>query len=103
MLKGARIKRMSELPAAMTGGVTMQVQSQEELKNLRIWEQGDANLYTREALEQRYANRSHKDVWNYLNIWWTSAMVNAGEAADADRRGAQHPKRLGCAAPCTPL
>ena len=85
LLKSCRIQRMSELPvavqreAANKKGVQLEVASAAELESLRLWEQGDAMMYTREALEQRYANRSHKEVWKYLNVWWHTAMSHAGE------------------------
>ena len=84
LLKSMRISRMSELAMLNTpGGVTTQVHSREELASLRIWEQGDANLYTRSNLERRYANRTHGEVFRYLNKWWASAMASAGLRPDA--------------------
>ena len=77
LLKGVRIRRMSELPLAISRErVTTKVEGEEELRKLRLWEQGDESMYTREALEQRYRNRADKLVWRYLNIWWATAMAH---------------------------
>jgi hypothetical protein len=59
------------------------VSSHEELKQLKLWQQGDVTLYTVENLEKRYANRSHKGVWYYLNLWWDTALTSSGLSADS--------------------
>lgn len=80
LLRNVRIKRMSELPLAiaMGGSVATKVESEEALGSMKLWEQGDEALYTREALEARYRNRSDKRVWKWLDIWWTTAMEHGG-------------------------
>ena len=86
LLRRVRIKRMSELPLAVgkeSGRVVLSAQSEAELANLRLWEQGDEAMYTREALEARYANRSDKMVWQHLNTWWVTAMAHCGLAETA--------------------
>ena len=78
LLKKVRIKRMADLPLALASAgstTTLSVKSQEELANMRLWEQGDEAMYTREALEARYSNRSDKRVWEELNLWWEAAMA----------------------------
>ena len=78
-LKGTRIRRMSELSVAVAhgkvSGVAFSVESEETLRKLRLWEQGDEEMHTREALEARYQNRSHPGVWYWLNVWWAMAMT----------------------------
>ena len=59
VLKGARIRRVGDLPLALDRTyVKMEVEAAEDLAKLRMWEQGDDALYTRQALEERYANRT---------------------------------------------
>lgn len=73
---------MSELPLAIckgkeAGQVSLAVKSEAELKNLRLWNQGDEAMYEVQALEARYRNRSDPVVWKYLNAWWETAMRGA--------------------------
>jgi hypothetical protein len=85
-LRHVRVTRMSELPLAMgrvSANVKLEVKSDEELKEMKLWEQGDASLYSVENLEKRYANRSHKGVWKYLNLWWDTALTSSGLPADS--------------------
>ena len=81
LLKKIRITHMSQLPLAIDRSVvTIEAKDQEQLDHLHLWEQGDEALYTREALEARYANRSHDGVWKLLNLWWEAAMAsNSGK------------------------
>ena len=83
LLKNARVKRMSELPVALAGEVVMTADSADVLSQLRLWEQGDASMYTRDALEARHRNRSDPQVWKYLNAWWCVAMGSAKPSMDA--------------------
>ena len=71
----------SQLPLAIDPStVTIEAKDQEQLHLLRLWEQCDEAMYTREALEARYANRSHGGVWKLLNMWWEAAMAsNSGK------------------------
>jgi hypothetical protein len=77
LLASVRIRRMAELPLAISGTV-LSVESRAELEQLRLWEQGDVAMYERKALEARYSNRNDKQVWQYLNIWWQTSMGSAG-------------------------
>ena len=80
LLKSIRIKRMAELPLAVDRMTcVLSVERQSELDCLRLWEQGDAAMHTREACAQRYANRTNKEVWRWLNKWWDSAMEDEPE------------------------
>jgi len=63
-----RLSRLSDI-AILT------VDSVEALEKLRKWEQGDKSMYSIEALEARYKNRTNKEVYRYLSIWWASAMA----------------------------
>lgn len=45
-------------------------------------------MYTREALEARYANRAEPAVWHALNRWWALAM----EQNDMDPESQSMPK-----------
>ena len=68
-LKRVRITRLADLPIALareSGKVTMSVEDEQRLAGLRLWEQGDEEMYTRENLEKRYRNRSNKQVWHYV-------------------------------------
>ena len=50
-----------------------------------FWQQGDASLYTDEAVAQRAAIRSHDQVLLLLQQWWDTALrsVNNGPSRDA--------------------
>ena len=80
LLRRVRIRRMAELPLACgkeSGSVAISVESEAALANLRLWEQGDAALYSRESLEARYSNRSDHAVCKQLNTWFDLAMAHA--------------------------
>ena len=65
LLKRVSIRRMADLPLEMAreaGKINLTVESEAALKQLRLWEQGDEELYTREALEARFSNRTDKQV-----------------------------------------
>ena len=82
LLKGTRIKRMSDLALIDRSAVSVTATSAEELASLRLWEQGDEALYEREALAARYANRSNPEVWRILNQWWWVTLTQSrGEAS----------------------
>ena len=84
LLKGIRIKRVSELSLAFDKSrATLSVESEEALKNLKLWEQGDEALYTRENLEARYRNRSDPDIFRALTEWWEFAMLLSGGDPEA--------------------
>jgi hypothetical protein len=71
ILKRIQIHRLSRLSDI----AILTVDSVEALEKLRKWEQGDKSLYSIEALEARYKNRTNKEVYRYLSIWWASAMA----------------------------
>lgn len=87
-LRVIRIKRMSELSMAAAHGklhgVAFSVENEQELRKLRLWQQGDEEMHTREALEARYRNRSHPGVWHWLNEWWKAAMGEVVEQTASD-------------------
>ena len=97
-LKNTRIRHMSELSLAVAhgkvSGVAFRVESEEALKKLRLWEQGDEAMHTREALEARYQNRSHPGVWHWLNVWWTTAMVDVDIKHSAAGAGTHQPSGM---------
>jgi len=77
ILKRVHIHRLSEISCcALT--VTLEVQSQEQLQQLHKWEQGNTAMYSAEAVEARYKNRTNKEVHRELNMWWDSALAHFG-------------------------
>ena len=87
LLKRVSIRRMADLPLEMAreaGKINLTVESEAALKQLRLWEQGDEELYTREALEARFSNRTDKQVWKYLNVWWETSLHHAGLRVDQE-------------------
>ena len=71
------LTRMAKLPLALSKRVLLTVEHPEDLSGVRHWQQGDADMYDLQALEQRYLNRLDKGVWKHLNLWWVTAMRKA--------------------------
>ena len=59
-----------------------EVEDQSDLAKLAIWQQGDASLYTAEALQARADTRHHKDVLEVLHIWWQAAQRSLQSGGD---------------------
>jgi hypothetical protein len=59
-----------------------EVSSAEELANVAIWKQGNEGLYTEEALAERAAARTHKDVVAVLQVWWEAALRSLRSGGD---------------------
>jgi hypothetical protein len=75
ILKRVHIHRLSEISCC---ALTLEVQSQEQLQQLHKWEQGNTAMYSAEAVEARYKNRTNKEVHRELNMWWDSALAHFG-------------------------
>ena len=73
-----RLSRLSDI-AILT------VDSVEALEKLRKWEQGDKALYSSASIEARYKNRTNKEVYHWLDVWWDSAFERSGSHSGSER------------------
>lgn len=75
--KEARIRSQMAEAQEQKEAVVTEVESNEHRATLRLWQQGDEALQTREALEERWRNRSDPEIWRVLNqSWWTTAQTS---------------------------
>ena len=78
--------RFSMQKATATGAATStvtEVASAAELAHVAIWQQGNETLYTEEALAERAAARTHRDVLSVLHVWWEAALRSLRSGGDA--------------------
>ena len=59
------------------------VESMHELAAVPFWAQGDAAMYTPEAIAARIQLRTHPDVITKLQLWWDTAIRSCGAGPNA--------------------
>ena len=62
--------RFSMRASASEANVVTEVDSEAAAAEIPLWQQGNKDLYTEEALKARANCRSHKDVLEVLQAWW---------------------------------
>ena len=55
-------------------GFVGEVEDASQLEGVKLWEQGDATMYSQEALDERYQLRRVPEVRQMLNAWWGSVQ-----------------------------
>ena len=64
-------------------GVVTTVESKEEAEKLRLWQQGDEEMYTVQSVQARYENRFDPEVVSVImDDWWPAALQYASESGD---------------------
>ena len=66
-----------------TGGIVTSVEDAADLEKVEYWQQGDANLATKENMEARKALRYHKVVLEALQIYWEAAQRSLQSGGDS--------------------
>lgn len=80
-----RVKAKQHLATDGSAGTTLEVQSEDELKALPFWAQGDRDLNTQAALEARARLRKVPAIVAELQRWWDTAQRSMQSAGDASR------------------
>jgi hypothetical protein len=78
ILKRIHIRRLSHLCCPLGSLIVLEAETQEQLQSLHKWEQGDKALYSSASIEARYKNRTNKEVYHWLDVWWDSAFERSG-------------------------
>ena len=65
-------KRRAE--GVSTTGFVGEVEDASQLEGVKLWEQGDATMYSQEALDERYQLRHVPEVRQMLLAWWGSVQ-----------------------------
>ena len=83
-LATVRIKNQA-VPAQGSPFIIREVESEEELRLLPLWQQANADLVTAAAIRARSHLRSHPDVVNELQRWWDVAQrLEDGDSVQHD-------------------
>ena len=90
--------RRASLQAERAHAYVKQVEDERQLSEVPYWNQGNADLYTDEALHARYMLRHHPAVEAVLQLWWS--MVLRSVQAGGDPASALLEKRDYCTLLC---
>jgi hypothetical protein len=85
ILKRIHIRRLSHLCCPLGSLIVLEAETQEHLQSLHKWEQGDKALYSSASIEARYKNRTNKEVYHWLDVWWDSAFERSGSHSGSER------------------
>ena len=85
ILKRIHIRRLSHLCCPLGSLIVLEAETQEQLQSLHKWEQGDKALYSSASIEARYKNRTNKEVYHWLDVWWDSAFERSGSHSGSER------------------
>lgn len=85
ILKRIHIRRLSHLCCPLDSLIVLEAETQEQLQSLHKWEQGDKAMYSSASIEARYKNRTNKEVYHWLDVWWDSAFEHSGSHSDLFR------------------
>ena len=85
ILKRIHIRRLSHLCCPLDSLIVLEAETQEQLQSLHKWEQGDKAMYSSASIEARYKNRTNKEVYHWLDVWWDSAFEHSGSHSDSER------------------
>ena len=82
ILKRIHIRRLSHLCCPLDSLIVLEAETQEQLQSLHKWEQGDKALYSSASIEARYKNRTNKEVYHWLDVWWDSAFEHSHSGSE---------------------
>ena len=85
ILKRIHKRRLSHLCCPLGSLIVLEAETQEQLQSLHKWEQGDKALYSSASIEARYKNRTNKEVYHWLDVWWDSAFERSGSHSGSER------------------
>lgn len=76
----ARIERAKQMAAEAiaSGSVVTQVAAADDKSDLRIWQQGNEDYYSDEALKQRFTLRTAPEIELILNLFWETSLRSEG-------------------------
>eukprot|EP00325_Prymnesiales_sp_UTEX-LB-985_P005232 CAMPEP_0174699598 /NCGR_PEP_ID=MMETSP1094-20130205/4830_1 /TAXON_ID=156173 /ORGANISM="Chrysochromulina brevifilum, Strain UTEX LB 985" /LENGTH=784 /DNA_ID=CAMNT_0015896965 /DNA_START=84 /DNA_END=2440 /DNA_ORIENTATION=+ len=80
-LMRVRMARRTKLPGRADS--VLEVETEAAMTAIPIWQQGDAQLYTAEALQARASCRQHADVVSVLHVWWQTAQRSLQSGGDS--------------------
>ena len=79
-----RVKAAQAAQAAMRNtGVVTEVESEEQIASLHMWEQGDVSLHSEETMRKRLALRRSRRVVEQLQSFWDACRVHRWGDEDA--------------------
>ena len=76
----ARIERAKQMAAEAiaSGSVVTQVAAVDDKSDLKIWQQGNDDYYSDEALKQRFTLRTAPEIELILNLFWETSLRSEG-------------------------